>query len=91
MRNRSRREPPKARIWNWTQTASYLGRSLAAFKDRYPRLLQLGLPAFDDDLGGFDSDAVKAWLDRRSKLETNSAIEAEMLEAARGENTTSVY
>lgn len=77
---------PPVRIWGWRQIAEHFGCSVPTFKLRYPRLVQLGMPHFDEAISGFDSKAIEAWLDRRAALDSNVGIEAEMLEAARGKD-----
>lgn len=76
---------PDARIWQSEHIAARFGRSVAWFYTHRKRLEQLGFPQRDRDLGGWDSRAVEAWLDRRAGVDSNTSIEVEMLEAARGD------
>jgi hypothetical protein len=75
---------PVPRIWGARQVAARLNRSVEWFYSHLPRLKQLGFPSKDNILGGYDSIAVDAWMDRRAGLKNVSNIEDQMLEAIRG-------
>lgn len=82
---------PNARIWNAAQVAAVFGRSANWLYAHRNRLEQLGFPSRDRELGGWHSRAIEAWLDRRAGVESNASIEAEMLEAARGNRKTALH
>ena len=50
------------------QVATRLGCCEATFSHHRKELEELGFPAYDAILGGWDSDAIQDWLDRRSGL-----------------------
>lgn len=79
---------PDARIWGYEECSARLNRSVAWFYNHKRRLEQLGMPKKDAALGGWDSKAFEAWIDRRSGFDgsANSDIETQMLGAARGKN-----
>lgn len=82
---------PDSRIWSHVQVAARLGRGSQWLYDNLPRLKQIGFPLKDRDLGGYDSHAVEAWLDRRAGIDANMGVEAEMLEAARGKSEFTLH
>lgn len=59
---------PSPRIWNLFQVSTRLGWCEATFRQRRKELEGLEFPAHDAILGGWDSDAIEDWLDRRSGL-----------------------
>lgn len=89
---RSLKQIPDARIWSPEECAARLNKSVPWFYHHKRRLEQLGMPKKDGTLGGWDSKAFEAWLDRRAGLMSNihgspmvdSHIESQMLEAIRG-------
>lgn len=50
------------------QVANYLGHGEQWFADRRADLERAGFPRRDDLLGGWDREAIDAWLDERSGL-----------------------
>lgn len=47
------------------QVAAMLGWTADTFRRHYPRLREHGFPAYDEVVGGFHTDDVKAWLAAR--------------------------
>jgi|SRR6185369_874326 len=67
--------------------AARLGHSVNWFYAHYKELLLQGFPSKDDLLGGWDADAIEAWLDRRRGMSAKSSIaaaEEKMLDLIRG-------
>ncbi len=58
------------------QVATMLGRGEQWFASRRQMLEQAGFPRQDTLLGGWDIDAINAWLDRRAGLEPNCPTDA---------------
>ncbi len=77
---------PAPRILNTYQVACRLNKSEQWFASNRNALEGMGFPKKDKVLGGWDSDTIEAWLDRRSGVRDASNIEEQMLEAIRGEN-----
>jgi predicted DNA-binding transcriptional regulator AlpA len=75
---------PDPRLWTPEQVAMRLNRSVPWLYEHMPRLRQLGFPDKDAELGGWDSKAIETWIDRRSRIDTGSNVEQQMLEAIRG-------
>lgn len=51
------------------QVAAVLGRGEEWFRQRRERLEDAGFPRHDALLGGWDLDAINAWLDKRAGLD----------------------
>jgi predicted DNA-binding transcriptional regulator AlpA len=77
---------PRPRVWGAREIAARLNRSVAWFYEHKARLKQLGFPSRDEVIGGWDSYAVEAWLDRRAGTVNTANIEDQMLEAIRGDS-----
>ena len=60
---------PTPRIWNADQVACRLGWKVSTFYDHRDELEAIGFPSKVECLGGWDSAAIEAWLDRQSGLE----------------------
>lgn len=63
---------PTPRIWSRQQVACRLGKGEQWFLDHRPELEREGFPKADALLGGYDADAIEAWLDRRGGLAGHS-------------------
>lgn len=60
---------PQPRVFrSQQQVAAYLGHGDQWFADRRAQLERAGFPRKDDLLGGWDREAIDAWLDERSGL-----------------------
>jgi len=76
----ARRKPnyvPLPRILDIYQVACRLGACESTFRNRRKKLEELGFPKKDEELGGWDADAIEAWFDRRSGLETGFSFDLE--------------
>ena len=59
---------PEPRVWTRYQVACRLNKSEETLRKMLPELHKKGFPLWDELLGGFDADAIEAWLDRRAGL-----------------------
>ncbi len=59
---------PTPRIWKGFQVATRLGCGETKFDTMRPHLEAMGFPQYDDILGGWDANAIEAWLDKRAGL-----------------------
>ena len=71
----TRRKPPyipEPRIWTRYQVAARLGKSETWFRRHREYLEHLGFPRRDEDLEGWDGDAINHWIDSKSGLPSES-------------------
>jgi len=59
---------PKPRIWNQFQVCCRLGMSEDRFRGLRDWFSANGFPLRDEDLGGWDANAIEIWLDMRAGL-----------------------
>lgn len=59
---------PTPRIWTKFQVATRLGWGATNFDTMRLRLEEMAFPQYDDILGGWDANAIEAWLDKRAGL-----------------------
>ena len=73
---------PLPRYLDIFQVATRLGMCENTFRNRRGRLEELGFPKMDEAVEGWDSEAIEAWIDKRSGLKTGFAtnLEAELRE-----------
>ncbi len=72
---------PSPRIWSRAQVAALFGKGEQWFRDHLHLLEAKGFPTYDDLLGGWDSAAIRRWLDRRSGLISNHGGDEAWMEA----------
>lgn len=73
-----------ARILSPVQVAAKFGRSRPWFYAHRKRLEQLGFPRKDSELGGWPTQSVDNWLDRRENISSHSSVESQALEIVHG-------
>ena len=71
---------PTPRTLNALQLLARLGKSPGWFKEHRTELEAEGFPPYDELLGGWDSKAVEAWFDKRSRLVTAAIDDAAWME-----------
>ena len=81
---------PTPRILNAFQVACRLNKSEQWFASNHTAIERMGFPKKDKLLGGWDAEAVEAWLDKRSGVRDASSEEEQMLEAIRGQNKPAI-
>lgn len=81
---------PTPRMLTAFQVACRLNKSEQWFSDNRERLERLSFPTKDKVPGGWDSNAIEAWFDRRMGMRNDSAIEAAMLDAIHGKDKSSI-
>ena len=67
----TRRRPafvPNPRVLQKHGTAARLGQCASTFDKKRPALEAEGFPHYDELLGGWDANAIEAWLDKRAGL-----------------------
>ena len=60
---------PRPRIWSKSQVCARFQRCVSWFDANRSELEAQGFPTFDQLLGGWDSQAVERWFDRRAGID----------------------